>query len=177
MTRTLQTLLDEVREALVDAGLTELEWTLAEVHSVWRTRSGLHVGDLGWDCQTIRFAAVDRSLDHRLAHHGASWEPGLFGVFWIRLVVHPRFGFQAEIHDIDVAIVPIGGHYTMDRHDAVRAVEFLGVKTIIPGHYNTFPLIETDAGAFKSDVESKTDSQVVVLGVGETHSVGAPATA
>ena len=38
-------------------------------------------------------------------------------------------------------------------------------------HYDTFPAIETDAGAFKSDVESKTSSQVVLLKPGETHSV------
>jgi L-ascorbate metabolism protein UlaG (beta-lactamase superfamily) len=36
-------------------------------------------------------------------------------------------------------------------------------------HYNTFPPIETDAEAFKADVESKTSSQVVVLEPGETH--------
>ena len=36
-------------------------------------------------------------------------------------------------------------------------------------HYNTFPPIETDAEAFKSEVESKTDSQVVILEPGESH--------
>ena len=38
-------------------------------------------------------------------------------------------------------------------------------------HYNTFPLIEADAEAFKSDVESKTTSTVVILQPGETHTV------
>jgi L-ascorbate metabolism protein UlaG (beta-lactamase superfamily) len=71
---------------------------------------------------------------------------------------------------IDVALVPIGGHYTMDRHDAVEAARLVGAKTVIPCHYDTFPPIETDAEAFKSDVESETDSQVVVLKPGETHS-------
>jgi len=41
---------------------------------------------------------------------------------------------------------------------------------VIPCHYNTFPPIETDAGAFQSEVESKTSSEVVVLEPGETHS-------
>ena len=45
----------------------------------------------------------------------------------------------------------------MDRHDAVVAAEFIGAETVIPMHYNTFPPIETDAEAFKSDVESKTE--------------------
>ncbi|HEU5105922.1 MAG TPA: metal-dependent hydrolase [Solirubrobacterales bacterium] len=77
----------------------------------------------------------------------------------------------AERSDIDVFCVPIGGHYTMDRHDAVRACQFVGAKTVIPIHFDTFPPIETDAGAFKADVESQTSSAVVVLEAGQTHSV------
>jgi L-ascorbate metabolism protein UlaG (beta-lactamase superfamily) len=73
--------------------------------------------------------------------------------------------------DLDLALVPIGGHYTMDRHDAVEAVKLVGAPTVIPCHYDTFPPIETDAGAFKSDVESATSSSVVVLEPGDTHDV------
>jgi L-ascorbate metabolism protein UlaG (beta-lactamase superfamily) len=71
---------------------------------------------------------------------------------------------------IDVALMCIGGHYTMDRHDAVTAAELVDAGTVIPCHYDTFPPIETDAEAFKSDVESKTSSKVVVLQPGETFS-------
>ena len=72
---------------------------------------------------------------------------------------------------IDVALMCIGGHYTMDRHDAVAAAKLVGADTVIPCHYNTFPPIETDDQAFKSDVESSTSSNVVILQPGETHSV------
>ena len=75
-----------------------------------------------------------------------------------------------ERDPIDVALLPIGGHYTMDRHDAVVAAGFTGASTVIPMHYDTFPPIETDADAFKSDVESETSAKVVVLAPGETHS-------
>jgi L-ascorbate metabolism protein UlaG (beta-lactamase superfamily) len=71
---------------------------------------------------------------------------------------------------IDIALMCIGGHYTMDRHDAVDAAGFVGAKTVIPCHYGTFPPIETDVDAFKADVESQTSSQVVVLAPGDTHS-------
>jgi L-ascorbate metabolism protein UlaG (beta-lactamase superfamily) len=71
---------------------------------------------------------------------------------------------------IDVALMCIGGHYTMDRTDAVDAAELIGAKTVIPCHYNTFGPIETDAQAFKSDVESATQSNVVVLEPGQSHS-------
>jgi L-ascorbate metabolism protein UlaG (beta-lactamase superfamily) len=70
---------------------------------------------------------------------------------------------------IDVAIVPIGGHYTMDRFDAVVAAEWIGADTIIPCHYGTFPPIETDAEAFKSDVQNAGAGEVVVMNPGDTH--------
>jgi len=70
---------------------------------------------------------------------------------------------------IDVALMCIGGHYTMDRVDAVDAAGLVAAKTVIPCHYGTFPPIETDTDAFKSDVESATDSKVVVLEPGEGH--------
>jgi L-ascorbate metabolism protein UlaG (beta-lactamase superfamily) len=77
--------------------------------------------------------------------------------------------------EIDVALMCIGGHYTMDRHDAVHAADFVQAHAVIPCHYNTFPPIETDAQAFKGDVESKTGyesrapEKVVVLEPGDTH--------
>jgi L-ascorbate metabolism protein UlaG (beta-lactamase superfamily) len=70
---------------------------------------------------------------------------------------------------IDVAIVPIGGHYTMDRIDAVTAVEFVAPGTVIPCHYDTFPPIETDSQQFKADVEAQTSAACVLLAPGETH--------
>jgi L-ascorbate metabolism protein UlaG (beta-lactamase superfamily) len=71
---------------------------------------------------------------------------------------------------IDVALMCIGGHYTMDRFDAVDAAELVGAETVIPCHYNTFPPIEADAEAFKRDVESATSSKVAILQPGDTHS-------
>ena len=58
----------------------------------------------------------------------------------------------------------------MDRIDGVTAAEFIGADTVIPCHYGTFPPIETDAGAFKSEVESQTSSKVEVLEPGATFS-------
>ena len=79
----------------------------------------------------------------------------------LRLVAHRG-------NPIDVALMCIGGHYTMDRLDAVVAAEFVEAGTVIPCHYDTFPPIETDVQAFKSEVESATSSKVEVLEPGET---------
>jgi L-ascorbate metabolism protein UlaG (beta-lactamase superfamily) len=75
----------------------------------------------------------------------------------------------AERNPIDIALLPIGGHYTMDRHDAVVAAQFVGADTVIPMHYDTFPPIETDSGAFKADVEAAGAGSVVLLKPGESH--------
>jgi L-ascorbate metabolism protein UlaG (beta-lactamase superfamily) len=71
---------------------------------------------------------------------------------------------------IDIALIPIGGHYTMDRHDAVEAARLVGARTVVPIHYDTFPPIETDAQAFKTDVEGQSGSQVALLAPGEVLS-------
>lgn len=45
---------------------------------------------------------------------------------------------------LDYAVLPIGGHYTMDMFDAVKAAQFINCKHIIGVHYNTFPPIAID---------------------------------
>jgi L-ascorbate metabolism protein UlaG (beta-lactamase superfamily) len=72
---------------------------------------------------------------------------------------------------VDLALVPIGGHYTMDRYDAVTAVELVSPFQTIPIHYGTFPPVETDAQAFKQDVEQAGFSEVIVLDPGDTHTL------
>jgi L-ascorbate metabolism protein UlaG (beta-lactamase superfamily) len=75
----------------------------------------------------------------------------------------------ARRQHIDVALMCIGGHYTMDRFDGVVAAELVKADQVIPCHYNTFPPIETDAQAFKSDVQNAGFAEVIVLEPGETH--------
>jgi L-ascorbate metabolism protein UlaG (beta-lactamase superfamily) len=72
---------------------------------------------------------------------------------------------------VDLALVPIGGHYTMDRFDAVTAVELINPQQVIPCHYDTFPLIQTDQEAFKQDVQNAGFSEVLLLQPGDTHKV------
>jgi L-ascorbate metabolism protein UlaG (beta-lactamase superfamily) len=73
---------------------------------------------------------------------------------------------------IDVALMCIGGHYTMDRFDGAHAAGLVGARQVIPCHYDTFPLVAADAQAFKADVEAATASEVVVLAPGESHGLG-----
>jgi L-ascorbate metabolism protein UlaG (beta-lactamase superfamily) len=46
-----------------------------------------------------------------------------------------------ELYRPDLAMLPIGGHFTMDPTGAALAVEFLGVEEVVPLHYGTFPIL------------------------------------
>jgi L-ascorbate metabolism protein UlaG (beta-lactamase superfamily) len=46
-----------------------------------------------------------------------------------------------RIYSPDVAVLPIGGHYTMDPNEAAVALELLGTKRCVPCHWGTFPLL------------------------------------
>ena len=47
----------------------------------------------------------------------------------------------ARIYEPEVAVLPIGDHFTMGPREAAVALELLGVKRCIPSHYGTFPLL------------------------------------
>jgi L-ascorbate metabolism protein UlaG (beta-lactamase superfamily) len=69
---------------------------------------------------------------------------------------------------IDVAILPIGDHFTMGPADAARAAEFVAAKTVIPCHYNTFPPIKQDPEVFRNKVaERAPGTKVVIMAPGE----------
>ncbi len=65
--------------------------------------------------------------------------------------------------NIDIALLPIGGNYTMDIDDAVKAVEFIKPKISIPMHYNTFELIKADPNEFKEKVKN-TEVKIINFG-------------
>ena len=64
---------------------------------------------------------------------------------------------------LDIAVLPIGDHFTMGPADAVKAAGLLGAPIVLPGHYNTFPAIQQDIDAFARDVKSKTSGRVEVF--------------
>ncbi|WP_048058170.1 metal-dependent hydrolase [Pyrococcus yayanosii] len=72
----------------------------------------------------------------------------------------------AELYGpIDLALLPIGGHFTMGVEEAAKAVELLKPKKVIPMHYNTWPPISADPEEFKRLVGDK--AEVIILKPGE----------
>ncbi|MEM2187131.1 MAG: metal-dependent hydrolase [Thermofilaceae archaeon] len=100
---------------------------------------------------------VVRGGDASIYHAG---DTGLFG----------DMALIGELYQPDIALLPIGGHFTMGVREAVKAVQLIRPRVAVPMHYDTFPLIRADPGLFKSIVEEVTRTRVVVLKPGESFS-------
>jgi len=75
-----------------------------------------------------------------------------------------------EIYKLDLALLPIGGYYTMDAKQAAEATKLLNPKAVIPMHYKTFPVIAQSADEFAKIVKEKTPKvRVVALKPGESY--------
>ena len=137
----------------------------------------LHIGG-GY---TFPFGRVKLTI----AHHGSSFPDGTYGGNPAGVVLEIEgkrlynAGDTALFSDmsligeagLDAALLPIGDNFTMGPDDAAIAAKLLRARTVIPQHYNTWPVIVQDPEAFKRRVEESTSSKVVVLAPGGTFAV------
>lgn len=72
-----------------------------------------------------------------------------------------------ELYEPEIALLPIGDRFTMGIKEALKAVELLKPKIVVPMHYNTFDIIKQDPEEFKKLVEAKTDTKVLIMKPGE----------
>ena len=85
------------------------------------------------------------------------------------------FGTMAtigELYPLDLALLPVGGIFTMDPLQAAHALTLLKPKAVIPMHYQTFPILEQTPDNFaKLAKEKAPDVEVVALNPGEEHTL------
>ena len=75
-----------------------------------------------------------------------------------------------EMFNINCAMLPIGGVFTMDPQQAVFAAKLLKVDTVIPMHYKTFPILEQDASSFVQIMEKEVPAiKVIVMDPGKEY--------
>ncbi|MBG0789174.1 MAG: metal-dependent hydrolase [Desulfovibrionaceae bacterium] len=87
-----------------------------------------------------------------------SGDTGLFGDMEL-------FG---KFHDIDVAILPIGGHFTMDAQQAAYACKLLGCKKIVPQHWGTFGVLAQNTEAMAEQLALLSpDTELVTPEIGK----------
>ena len=72
-----------------------------------------------------------------------------------------------EIYQPDLALLPIGDHFTMGPREAAYATQLLNVPAILPMHYGTFPLLTGTLEEFRKLTASQ-DIEIVELEVGKT---------
>ena len=153
---------DHLGNAIQIASRTRPAWPAIHELSLWLARNyagkdsviGMNKGG------TVEAAGVKvtmTSADHSAGEWNAGGETTLYlgepAGFVVELEDRTRlyhagdtaaFGDMrliAELHRPDLAMLPIGGHYTMDPTGAALAVELLGVRHVLPIHYGTFPLL------------------------------------
>ena len=120
------------------------------------------------------------------AEHGSAFKDGTAGGDAVGFVIKTLAGKHIYLagdtrlfpgmtkigkNGIDLAVLPIGGHYTMDPSDALEAVKMLKPKQVVPIHFDTFDLIKQDPFAWKTRVEAVTATKVAVLKPGESLSI------
>jgi L-ascorbate metabolism protein UlaG (beta-lactamase superfamily) len=134
----------------------------------------MHIGG----AHTFPFGRVKLTI----AHHGGGAGPdasiytgppvGFLVTIGGKTVYHPGdtglfldMKLIGEMNQIDLAFLPIGDNFTMGIDDAVKAVEFLRPKRVVPFHYDTFPVIAADPKVFADKVKG---SQVSILKPGDS---------
>ncbi len=119
------------------------------VHSSW-----LEEGGIG--CNGGAAAGYVITMDKKKVYHAG--DTALFSD--MKLI--------GDLYKPNVALLPIGGRFTMGPDEAMMAAQYIGAPLVIPVHYNTWPVIAQDPSQFKFAIERTTDMKVAVLSPGET---------
>jgi L-ascorbate metabolism protein UlaG (beta-lactamase superfamily) len=72
---------------------------------------------------------------------------------------------------LDLAVLPIGDLYTMGIEDSIEATKLLQPKRVAPCHYNTWPPIEQDTGAWAERIKRDTKATAIVIKPGESFDI------
>ena len=118
-----------------------------------------------------------------IAHHGSMLPDGSYGGnpggFLLKLNNGKTIYYSGDTaltydmkwladEDVDVALLCVGDNFTMGPDDAIKAIELIQPKVVVPDHYNTWPYIEIDVDAFAQRVVSETEAKCKVMQSGET---------
>lgn len=136
---------------------------------------------------TVRIADIEATMVH--AYHSSSIHEGdqtVYGGEAAGFVIRMPGGFTiyhagdtnvfgdmaliAELYAPDLALLPIGGHYTMSPREAALAVKLLRVKHVVPMHHGTFPVLHGTPEDLTAALREVGDITVHALRPGETLS-------
>jgi L-ascorbate metabolism protein UlaG (beta-lactamase superfamily) len=168
---------DHMGEAVALASRLRPVWPCMHEMSLWLARRlpggadasiGMNKGG------TVEAAGVRVTMTHA-DHSAGDWNPAGETTLYLGdpagFVVEVENGFRfyhagdtalfgdmrlvGELYRPDLAILPIGGHFTMGPREAALAVELLGVKHVIPVHYGTFPILAGTPDQLRSELAAR----------------------
>ncbi len=168
---------DHIGDAVALASRFRPEWPCIHEMSLWLARRLPGGGDATGGMNkggTVEAAGVKVTMTHA-DHSAGDWNPsgettlylGEPAGFVVELENGFRFyhagdtavfGDMALIRDLyrpDIALLPIGGHYTMGPREAALAVELLGVRHVMPIHYGTFPLLAGTPAQLRAEMDAR----------------------
>ncbi len=168
---------DHMGDAVALASRLRPAWPCIHEMSLWLARRLPGGGDAVTGMNkggTLEAAGLRVTMVHA-DHSAGDWHPGGETTLYlgepVGFVVELENGFRfyhagdtdvfgdmrliGELHRPDLAILPIGGHYTMDPRGAALAVELLGVKHVMPIHYGTFPLLAGTPEQLRSELAAR----------------------
>jgi L-ascorbate metabolism protein UlaG (beta-lactamase superfamily) len=167
---------DHFGEALVVGSRTRPAWPAIHELSLWLARNyadkdnvtGMNKGGT-FDARGIKVTFTH--ADHSAGDIYGTAEAPLYLGEPVGLVVELENGFRfydagdtevfgdmrliAELHRPELAILPIGDHFTMGPRQAALAVELLGVKHVMPIHYGTFPILTGTPEALRRELDAR----------------------
>ena len=73
-----------------------------------------------------------------------------------------------RLYQPDLALLPIGDHFTMGPWQAAEAIRMLGVKNVIPIHYGTFPILTGTPDRLEQEADDVANLRVIALKPGES---------
>jgi L-ascorbate metabolism protein UlaG (beta-lactamase superfamily) len=167
---------DHFGDALMIGSRTRPAWPAIHEMSIWLGRNFAHKDSLigmnkGGTVEAAGIRVTMVRADHSSGdYYGGSEAPVYLGEpvgFVVELENGFRFYFAgdtdvfgdmrliAERFHPDLALLPIGGHFTMDPAAAALATELLGVKHVLPMHYGTFPLLAGTPEELRTALEGR----------------------
>jgi L-ascorbate metabolism protein UlaG (beta-lactamase superfamily) len=162
---------DHFTDALAIASRTRPAWPCIHELSLWLGRNYAHKDTLvGMNKGgTVEAAGIQVTMvhaDHSAGDFYAGSENPLYLGEPVGFIVELENGFRfyfagdtdvfsdmrliAERWRPELALLPIGGHFTMDPIGAAQAIELLGVKHVLPMHYGTFPVLAGTPDALRA---------------------------
>lgn len=121
-----------------------------------------------------------------IAHHGSSLPDGSNGGNPTGIILKTDTGniyFAGDTglfydmkligeEDIALAILPIGDNFTMGPEDSIKAIKLLQPTTVVPMHYDTWPMIAQDTAAWSAAVSEQTSASPLIPAIGAEFDLG-----